>query len=256
MNINLSIFFDLVLNDFRSRYLNNYLGGIWAFVQPIVTILIYWFVFTIGFRSPPVGDVPYVLWIITGMIPWFFLSEGILSATNAIIEKDFLVKKIFFTVEILPAVKIATAFAIQIVFILLMLAIFTLYNFTAQWSWLQLLYYLLCAVPLMLGITWITSSVIVFFRDLGHIVAMIIQFAFWLTPIVWPIKMVSPSYRWAFEINPFYYIVDGYRTCMISNVWFWEKPVAAFLYWGITLAILTIGWILFRRLRPHFADVL
>lgn len=252
----MSVFFDLVLNDFRSRYLNNLMGGVWAFVQPVITILIYWFVFTIGFHSAPIGEVPYVLWIITGMIPWFFISEGLLTATNSIIEKDFLVKKVVFTVQMLPAIKVATAFAMQVVFIFIMVLVFLFYGYSPQWSWIQVFYYLFSAIPLVLGISLISSSIIVFFRDLGHIVAMIVQFSFWLTPIMWPITMAGASYAWVLKLNPFYYLIEGYRSSMLYDIWFWENPIEFFQYWTITSVLLFFGWIIFRRLRPHFADVL
>jgi ABC-type polysaccharide/polyol phosphate export permease len=247
---------DLVKNDFKSRYLNNYLGILWAFIQPTVLVLIFWFVFQVGFKSAPVQNVPFILWLVSGMIPWFFLSEALPSATNAILDNSFLVKKIVFRVSLLPIVKITSALIVHVFFVLFMMSMYIIYGYEPNLYWLQMFYYLFSAIILLLGISWITSSVVIFFRDLGQLVSMSIQFGFWLTPIFWSLTMVPQEYRWLFELNPAHYITQGYRDALINHVWFWEKPMAALVFWGITLVFFALGAIVFRKLRPHFADVL
>ena len=78
--------FNLAKNDFKTKYAGSYLGIIWAFVQPVVTILLYWFVFQVGFRSRPLGDYPFVLWLTAGLVPWFFFSDAWNGATNSMLE--------------------------------------------------------------------------------------------------------------------------------------------------------------------------
>lgn len=253
---NRRLLIDLVKNDFKSRYLQNYLGILWAFVQPVATIVIFWFVFQVGFRVAPIQDTPFILWLIAGIIPWFFLSEAWQNATSSVVENSFLVKKIVFRVDMLPIVKITSALAIHGFFLALMLAIFMVYGFEPSWYWLQMGYYLFASLVLLLGLAWITSSVVIFFRDLGQIVSMLIQFLFWLTPIFWMLSMVPEQYRLWFELNPAYYITQGYRDSLIDHVWFWDKPQQALIFWSVALAIFALGALIFRKLRPHFADVL
>lgn len=247
---------DLVKNDFKSRYLQNYLGILWAFVQPAATIVIFWFVFQVGFKAAPVQDTPFIIWLIAGMIPWFFLAEAWQSATNSILDNSFLVKKIVFRVAMLPIVKITSALIIHGFFVALMLSIFMVYGFEPSLYWLQMGYYLFASLVLLLGLAWITSSVVIFFRDLGQIVSMLIQFLFWLTPIFWMLSMVPEQYRFWFELNPAYYITQGYRDSLIDHVWFWDKPQQALVFWSVTLVTFVLGALIFRKLRPHFADVL
>lgn len=83
----------LSVNDFKTKYAGSYLGVIWAFVQPVVTVLIYWFVFEVGFRSGSVHSVPFILWLVAGIVPWFFFAEAWGSATNCLMEYSYLVKK-------------------------------------------------------------------------------------------------------------------------------------------------------------------
>lgn len=247
---------DLVKNDFKSRYLNNYLGILWAFIQPVMSVCIFWFVFQVGFKSAPVQNVPFILWLVAGMIPWFFLSEALASATNAILDNSFLVKKIVFRVSLLPIVKLTSALVVHLFFIVFVFVMYLFYGFEPTLYWVQMLYYLFSAIILLLGLTWITSSVVIFFRDIGQLIGMAIQFGFWLTPIFWSLSMVPEKYRWLFELNPAHYITQGYRDAFINHVWFWEKPVEALQYWSISLVVFILGAIIFRKLRPHFADVL
>jgi ABC-type polysaccharide/polyol phosphate export permease len=253
---NRRLLIDLIKNDFKSRYLNNYLGVLWAFVQPTITILIFWFVFQVGLKVAPVQNTPFILWLIAGMIPWFFFAESLGSATNSILNNSFLVKKIVFRVSLLPIVQIASALIIHLFFLLFMFGMFLYYGYAPSVYWFQVLYYLFATVILLLGISWITSSVVIFFRDLGQLVTMLIQFGFWLTPIFWILSMVPESYRWIFKLNPVYYITQGYRDALIDHIWFWEKPIETLQFWIITGLFFALGAIIFRKLRPHFADVL
>jgi ABC-type polysaccharide/polyol phosphate export permease len=84
---------NLAKNDFKTRFAGSYLGVIWAFVQPIVTVVVYWFVFTVGLRQGRPSGHPFVLWLMAGLVPWFFFSEALNGGTNALIEYNYLVKK-------------------------------------------------------------------------------------------------------------------------------------------------------------------
>lgn len=251
-----SLIWDLAKKDARSRYMGSFLGILWSFINPIISILIYWVVFQIGFKSLPVSDFPFVLWLLTGMIPWLFLSESVSSATHSIVENSYLVKKVVFRVSILPIIKIVSSIFVHLFFILLLFLIFLMYGYKFSIYHLQILYYLFATVFFVLSISWITSSLNVFLKDVGQIVGMIINFLFWLTPIFWNMNIVSEQYRIYFKINPVYYLVEGYRNTFIYHRWFWEDLGLTFYFWGISFFFLLIGIKLFKRLRPHFADVL
>jgi lipopolysaccharide transport system permease protein/teichoic acid transport system permease protein len=253
---NRAIFKSLVVNDFKQRYLGSYLGILWAFIQPLITVLIFWFVFQVGFKAQPVSDVPFILWLIAGMFPWFFFAEALSNATNAIMENAYLVKKVVFKVAFLPIIKIISALLVHLFFIGVLYLLFLLYGYSFTPYWLQLFYYLFATIVLVLGISYFTSSVVVFFRDMGQLVAMLLQFGFWMTPIFWSIGMIPQKYQWLLKLNPLYYIIEGYRDSMIHHVWFWEKPLLTLYFWVVALGMLWLGFSTFRRLKPHFADVL
>ena len=253
---NRTLLWSLTKNDFKQKYLGNFLGVAWAFIQPTATIMIFWFVFQVGFKSQPVDDFPFILWLVAGMFPWFFFAEGLSTGTNSIVANSFLVKKVVFRISLLPIISLLSALAIHIFFIFFMFGMFIYYGYSPQWYWVQIIYYLFATTVLLLGLSWITSSVVVFFKDMGQFVAMLIQFGFWLTPIFWSMKIVPEGYHWIIELNPMVYIIEGYRNSMIYNKWFWEDMNMTIYFWMVTVAIFVIGGLTFKKLRPHFAGVL
>lgn len=246
----------MTYQDIKARYLGSCLGALWAFVQPIATVLVFWFVFQVGFKAAPVGEAPFVLWLVAGMIPWFLISEGVSGATGAILDNRHLVNKVVFRVGLLPLIRILSALSVHLFFLLFVLFMFGCYDYRPSLYQLQLVYYLAAALILMSGLAWITSSLVVFYRDIAQIVAMLLQFGFWLTPIFWPISTIPAEYQALAKLNPFFYIVEGYRYSLLGNGWFWDDPELMTYYWLVTAAAVGIGAVLFRRLRPHFADML
>ena len=253
---NRKLLLQMTRRDFRQRYLGSYLGILWAFIQPTVTVLIFWFVFQVGFKSQPVDNVPFILWLVCGMFPWFFISDSILSATNSVIESSYLVKKIVFRGEILPIVKIMSALVVHIFFVAVLFAMFAYYGYPFSIYNAQIIYYFFAMICLSLGISWLTSSLTVFLRDVGQFASMILQFGFWFTPIFWSLKIIPEEFHFMLKLNPMYYLVEGYRQSFIYHEWFWQHQHQTIYFWTLTAITAFIGAWCFKKLRPHFADVL
>lgn len=253
---NRDLILTLTKRDLKSRYLGSAFGLIWAFAQPTVTIFVMWFVFQYGLRTPPVIDFPFSLWLISGLIPWFFLSETVQTATSAVLEYSFLVKNVTVRLSVLPIVKILAALIVHGFLVLLMFGFYGCYGIAPDIYCIQIIYYLFSGIVLLLGISWATSSVILFVRDVGQAVTIVTQLAFWATPIIWNINLVPPRYQWIVKLNPIIYIIEGYRDALIYKVWFWEHPAMSMYFWGFTVFVFCCGALMFKRLRPHFADVI
>ncbi len=260
---NIKLIWSLAKNDFKTKYAGSYFGTIWAFIQPIVTVLVYWFVFQKGLKqnsiSLPSGvDVPFVLWLIAGIVPWFFFSDAWGAGTNTLNEYSYLVKKVVFKISILPIVKIISALFVHMAFVALAVIIYCCYGKFPDIYYLQLIYYSFCVFMLVLGLSYMTSAVVVFFKDLTQIVNIVLQVGIWMTPIMWDLDgmEISPVIKGIFRLNPMYYITSGYRNAFIYKVNFWEHPGLTVYFWGFTLALFGIGVLIFRRLKIHFADVL
>jgi lipopolysaccharide transport system permease protein/teichoic acid transport system permease protein len=242
--------------DFTSRYLGSCLGLVWAFIQPLANILVIWFVFQVGFKAAPINDFPFILWLSAGMIPWTFFSEAFSRATNSVVEKSCVVKKVCFRASMLPIVAILSTLIVHVAFIGVLLAMFAYYGYLPGLHAVQLVYYLGATLLMLLGLSWLTSSLTVFFRDVPQIVGLVLQFGFWATPVFWQPQQMPENIRWIVILNPMHYIVAGYRHALIDEVWFWEDPQGACVFWGFTLLCFLLGSVVFTRLRPHFADAL
>lgn len=255
---NRALIFSLAKNDFKTKYAGSYLGIVWAFVQPVVTILVYWFVFSVGLKSGTVANYPFVLYLVSGIVPWFFFQDALNSGTNSLIEYNYLVKKVVFKISILPIVKVVSALFVHAFFVAFSLILCWLHGYLPHFATLQILYYSGCTFLLTLGLVYATSAIVIFFRDLTQIIGIFLQVGVWLTPIMWDLNMLSdyPALMKMFKLNPMYYIVSGYRDAMLGNVWFWEHWGWTLYFWVITGLLFVTGSVIFKRLKPHFADVL
>lgn len=251
----------LAKNDFKTRYAGSWMGMIWAFVQPVVTIALYYFVFEVVFtsRAQLVSggiETPYVLWLTAGLVPWFFFSEALNNGTTALLEYNYLVKKVVFKISILPIIKIIAASFIHVFFVAFMMVIYFLYGYPLDLYLLQLVYYSLCMFIFVLALSYSTCAIVIFFRDLTQIIAIFLQVGMWATPILWNINTFSPSIQMIFKLNPIYYIVNGYRSALFEKTWFWSDFYSTMYFWIFTAALFAVGTLIFKKLKVHFADVL
>ena len=258
---NRELIWKLARNDFKKRYAGSYLGAVWAMIQPVVTIVMYYIVFDVIMKAgsqtgPRATTIPYVLFLTTGLVPWFFFQEALTHGTTAMIEYNYLVKKVVFNVSILPVIKVLAAVFIHIFFVFVMLIMGCIYGYYPTVYTLQVIYYSICTMLLALGLSYITSAVMVFFRDIAQIIGIILQIGMWATPILWNIESLSAPWRTIVSINPLVYIVTGYRNAVAYHVWFFEDIWGTVYFWCFTIIILILGTTLFDRLKPHFADVL
>lgn len=248
--------FNLAKNDFKTKYVGSLLGTLWAFIRPVITVLVYWFVFQVGLHSDDVNGYPFVLWLMTGLVPWFYFSEALAGGTSSLLEYQFLVKKIVFNVATIPLVKVISALFPHVFFTGVTLIIYCCFGNLPHIYMIQLLYYMLCMVVFMLALVYFTSSVVLFFKDTIQIIGVVLEIGIWMTPIMWQLSWIPEQFRMIFKLNPMYYIVFGYRDSVISRVWFWEHPVLTIYFWVITLILFVFGARVFNKLKIHFADVL
>ncbi|SCP95727.1 ABC transporter permease [Anaerobium acetethylicum] len=243
-------------NDFKTKYAGSYLGIIWAFVQPLITILLYWFVFQVGLRSQNVGEIPFVLWLMAGLIPWFYFSESVINGTNCFLEYSYLVKKVVFDIKVLPIVKVISSLYVHAFFIALLVVVYTVSGRFPGLIAIQLLYYTLCMIMLSLSLVYFTSAVAIFFKDATQLINIFMQIGVWMTPIMWNIAIIKGNLLYVFKANPMYYVVEGYRDTMINGIWFFEKPSLTVYFWVFVLVMLIFSKYVFTRLKPHFSDSL
>ncbi len=253
---NRSLLFTLAYDDFKSQYLGSYLGLVWAVLRPLIFIITVYFVFSVGFKRVETNGIPFILYLMGGYIPWFFFSEAVLGGMNSVISNSYLVKKVAFRVSILPIVKVSSTLFLHFIFLMIYFVILIAHGYYPNIYWLQLPFYLFLISILLIGTGWLLSPLRVFIKDMAQLIGVILQLGFWVTPIFWSIEKVPEKYMHLMRLNPMVYIIEGYRNTFLYKRWFWEEPMQAFYFLGITVFILLVGAITFKRLKPHFGDVL
>lgn len=246
----------LAYQDFQRKFAGSFFGIAWAFIQPILTMLIYWIVFQYAFKSQDVGDVPFILWFMSGMIPWLFLSDVIQITSNVFLEYSYLVKKVIFNIDILPMVKIFSSLMIHAFFVIFLFVLCIIFGKVPNMYFLQFPYYLLCSIFFVYALGLLTSSIMIFFRDLGQIISIVLLAGMWATPIAWNITIFPQSVQNILKLNPFFYLVEGYRDAFVMERWFWEKPILSLYFWGVSAVLLVIGLYVYSKLKPYFSDTL
>lgn len=252
-----AMFWVLMKNDFQAKFAGSYFGIFWAFVQPVIMMVLYWFVFQVGLRAGNVSAYPFIIFLMSGLIPWMYFSEALNSSTGVLSEYSYLVKKVIFNVEILPVIKVASSIFIHLFFVAVIIIMCAAYGYTPDLYTLQLVYYILCTVLLTMGLAYVFSAVTAFFKDMSQIVNILLTIGVWLTPIMWnPEGVLSEKMITLFRLNPVYYIVDGFRDSLLNKMWFWEKPGWTCYFWIFAIIVYVCGNKIFNKLKVHFADVL
>lgn len=250
------MFLNLVKNDIQSKYASSFAGIAWAFIQPLMNLLVMWFVFQVGLKNGDIDNVPFIIWFAPASLAWQFFAETLASLTVCIKEYDYLVSQVNFNVRWIPAIKIASSGVIHSAFILFIYFLCAVYKlpFTV-FSW-QIWYYFFAACVLLLGLGWLLSAITLFTPDIQSIVNVIISVGFWFAPIVWNPENMSASVQKIIKINPFYYICTGYRDSVINHIGFWERGGNTAYFWIVTLFILFLGYNVFNKMKAQFDDVL
>ena len=248
----------LAKNDFKKRYAGSYMGAIWAMIQPVVTVAMYYIVFDkiMGNTGRGAEDVPFVLFLTAGLVPWFYFSEALNHGTNAMLEYNYLVKKVVFKISILPIIKIIAATFIHMFFVAVLLAVAALYGYYPTIYTIQIVYYSFCLFVFVLALCYTTCSIVVFFKDLSQIISIALQIGMWATAILWDIDSLHVDWLVFLKLNPLVYIVEGYRSAVYGGTWFFQDFFSTMYFWIVTVVLFGIGAAVFKRLKVHFADVL
>ena len=258
---NRHLIWKLAKNDFKKRYAGSYLGIVWAMVQPVVTIVMYWLVFDVimhgaGRAMRGNEEIPFVLFLTAGLVPWFYFTEAWTNGTNALLEYNYLVKKVVFKISILPIIKVIGATFIHVFFAGVLVLIAALYGYYPTVYTLQIIYYSFCTFVLVLALSYTTCALVVFMRDVSQILAIVLQIGMWATPIMWDFGAISEGWAKFLKLNPMVYIVNGYRDAIYGDSWFFEDFFSTMYFWIITVVLFGLGGLIFKKLKVHFADVL
>lgn len=252
-----ALFWSLLRKEIRSRYLSSNLGALWLFLQPLIMLLIYQFVFERIFRIrfPGMEEHGFLLFVAVALWPWFAFSEALMGATRALEKHADILKKVDVNEYVLVLVEVAAPFCIHALgFVLIILAFMAFGHNIGLFALLFSLLLWLMLLLLTYGLSLACSALQVFLRDVAQVVQTGLMLWFYLTPIVYPLSLIPESLRDWVWFNP----LAGYMT--LFRMVLLEDPLASALPWAAamltTCAALLLGLGLFARLRPAFEDML
>jgi lipopolysaccharide transport system permease protein len=254
MRHNLFLLRELVKRDVQGRYAGSVLGLLWSFVQPLWMLVLFTFVFSTVMKIRPIGESTdnFAIFLFGGLLPWTAIHEGVLRASTSITDNASLVKKLRFPAEILVLAVVLAALLHQAAAAVVFVAVLAWAGKLAGGG----LPLLLVALPLQLGLTLglglLMAALHVFFRDTSQILGMVFNVWFYLTPIVYPLKLVPEAYRGWVELNPLTALVGLYRQAFFGGE---VAPVPGSVWLAVvTIVVVSAGFWLFRSLKPAFVD--
>lgn len=238
-----------VKKDIRGKYKGSFLGILWSFINPLLSVLVYAIVFPYVMR---IKVENYLIYLITGIIPWTFFTSSINMGIISILSNADIIKKVYFPRIILP-ISTVTSCLVNFLISCLIILLFCLgsgLGVTIQILWLPVI--ALIQYVMLLGFTFILSAVEMYVRDIEHIVNFILSMAFYVTPILYTPDIFPSNLSWILKLNPMAYLVDAYR-----NIFFYQKkPNIASL--GIisifSIIIFLVGYFIFEKLQKGFAE--
>ncbi|MBT2757220.1 ABC transporter permease [Mesobacillus foraminis] len=243
----------LSLFELKSANNNNYLGMLWELINPAIQLAIYWFVFGFGIRGgDPVDRVPFVFWLLSGMVVWFFVNQSIIEASKSIYTRINFISKMSFPMSVIPTYVIVSKLYSHLMLVALVTIILQFTDYTISPYFVQLPYFIFCTLMLLISLSLITSTLSTIVRDVHMVVTSIVRMLLYLTPLLW-----EPSgwIKQVIMINPLYYIVEGYRASLLGTSWYLVENTQLTLYfWGVVIVMLLIGSALHVKFRNHFVD--
>lgn len=245
----------LAVRDFKRRYIKNIFGILWAVADPIAFVGILYLIMNARFSNEGSDGIPFVAYLLCGNMA-FDLYGNLQNLTHVNRDYEFLIKKVHFQMALLPVARLVSVLMLH--GIVVSVAIFILI-FNGIWPGIysfQLLYYTAALAVLLIGASWITSSVYLFFPDISHVIAIFNRILFFLTPIFWRMEDLPQTIARWLELNPLVYIVNGYRDSLLHGVGFWNHPRETLYFWLFALTLLWAGITLHNKLRPYFAEVI
>ncbi len=250
----LSLLFSLAESDFKSRFAGSVLGVLWAFLSPMLTITIYWFVYTVALNGPAVDGTPYLFWLIAGILPWFFLSDGLSGATACYWDYRFLVKKTRFQAGVLPFIRTLSALWVHLPLLAISFLAFSFAGIPVRFGQLWVLFWVFITFLFILSLGRVLAIWCARLKDVSYGLQSAIQLGFWITPIFWNPAELSPILQAICRFNPAAILVSGYRDALLKG----EIPTlqSVFTLTGFLLIFFLIGKILNKKITPTLADKL
>lgn len=235
------------------------LGLFWNFANPTIQVLTYWLVFGVIMTGRSEQDgIPYICWLLGGIVVWFFVSPCITNGCNAIYAKRDVITKMKFPVSILPATVVLKEMFNHLCLMLVVIVLFIIFGFYPSLHWIGLIYYTACAGIFAISLSMTTSVLNMLARDTRKLILACMRLLLYLTPVLWaPSKLAHhPILRFIMNFNPIDYIVQGYRDCFFFHEGILSFGIQIPIFWFVTFVLLFVGSYMMYKFKHKFIDLM
>jgi len=251
-----NLIWSFVVRDLQGRYVGSTMGLFWSLINPIMTLLLYLYVFSVILKvkfgqNGSLSD--FALYLFCGMLPWLAFQETVIRSTNSIVDNANLIKKFMFPSKILTVYLSISSLVNELIgLVVLIIAIIVI---THKISYFIFFLPLIIIFQLIftLGLGWIFACINVFFRDTAHLIGVIMMVWMFLTPIFYPESMIPQEFQLIIKINPMAYLVRAYRDILLNNKLPYISDILTFMV--ISIIVFFGGYYLFKKTQHQFSDV-
>jgi teichoic acid transport system permease protein len=232
-----------------------YLGTLWKIITPLIQISVYWFVFGIGIRGgSPIDGYPFLIWMLAGLVPWFFMRSAISMGAKSILAKSGMLFKIKYPLATVPVGSVLMCMYDHVIMLGIATIVFAIYGIFPNLYWLNILYYIVFAGVFFASLAMILSVIVMLAQDFQNLINSMLLALFFLTPIVWQDNNLPAWVRFILSLNPILYVVNGFRDSIIYQVNFYEHPKRILFFWCVALILFSLGCTMQKKFSNRFID--
>jgi len=250
--------FQLAVIDLLKTYRGSALGWLWAVIKPSVTIFVYWFAFSVGMRAGKgVNGFPFFLWLLAGIIPWFYMQEMLTQGSTNFKRYDYLVTKIRFPVSTISTFVSLSKMYVHVALLLVVVVMFVLSGYPVDVYFLQLPVYIALMFVFFTMWSMFASLLSAMSKDFANTVTSFVTAIFWMSGIMWDVNSIkNPILAKVLLFNPVTFLATGYRNVFIYKRWFFQDTFALLAFAIMLAGMFGLALYTFHRLRRDIADVL
>lgn len=245
------LFYILSWRDIKVRYKQTVVGAAWSVIRPLLTTIIFTFVFSRIAKLNNPSPAPYALLVFAGMLPWQFFSNALSEASGSLIGNTNLITKVYFPRMIIPASSVITSLVDFAISFGIMIVMMMWFKFLPPIQVLMLPVFIVLAFFCAFGVGLYLTAVNVKYRDFRYIIPFIVQFGLYITPVGFSSSIIEEKYRMWYALNPMVGVINGFRWCLLGDPMHWPSFYVSL---AITILFLWLGVYYFRNMEKSFAD--
>ena len=250
------LFYILSWRDIKVRYKQTALGILWAIIRPLLTMLVFTFIFGRLAKMPLGGEAPYAIMVFAGLLPWYFFSNAVTESSNSLVGNQNLITKVYFPRLIIPASSVITSFIDFLISFVILFGLFIYYGYLPPVTIFLLPVFWVFMFMASLGPGLYLTALNVKYRDFRYIIPFIVQFGLYISPVGFSSSIVPEQWKWVYYLNPMAGVIDGFRWCIVKNA---PNPLLDYPFYislTVTVFMMVLALYQFRRMEKNFADLI